>query len=94
MKSIRSFALLLRKALMRTANITAERPSRLGERHEKRFGTFDLVQKFAAQTGGLTMIEESGGAEFLVGQWMVADPRHFNCERARDLASAAGTGWT
>jgi hypothetical protein len=42
----------------------------------------------------LPVIEAGGGAEFLICQRVVTDPRHPNWDRARDLASAAGIGVT
>lgn len=35
-----------------------------------------FVQELAAKAESLTMIEQSGGTQFLIGERVVADPRH------------------
>ena len=58
------------------ANTAAERPAGKWKGCEEGLCMLHFVHELAAKPVSLTMIEESGGAEFLIGEGVVAYTRH------------------
>jgi hypothetical protein len=54
----------------------AEWPPGERECDEELLDMLHFVQELAAKAESLTMIEQSGGTQFLIGERVVADPRH------------------